>query len=65
MQADLMADEIIEIADDARNDWVMRDGQRVLDRENINWARLRIDARKWLMARLAPKKWGNRLGMRS
>ena len=60
-----MADEIIEIADDARNDWVMRDGQRVFDRENINRARLRIDARKWLMVRLAPKKWGNRSVIRS
>jgi len=65
MQADLMADEIIEIADEARNDWVMRDGRRVFDRENINRARLRIDARKWLMAGLAPKKWGNRSVIRS
>ena len=60
IQADCMLDEILEIADDARSDWVMRDGRRVFDHKNVSQARLRIDARKWLMARLAPKKWGNR-----
>ena len=60
-----MVDEILELADDARSDWVMRDGRRVFDHENVSRARLRIDARKWLMVRLAPKKWGNRLGVQS
>ena len=62
-QADRMAEEILEIADDACNDWVMRNGTYVFDHENVNRARLRVDARKWLMARLAPRKWGNRFAL--
>ena len=65
-QADHFADEIIEIADDATNDFMERkrkDGsfETVLDAENIQRSRLRVDARKWLMARMAPKKYGGRL----
>ena len=46
-QADFMADEMLEIADDDQNDW-----QR---------ARLRVDTRKWLASKLKPKKYGERL----
>ena len=65
-QADHYADEIIEIADDATNDFMERkrkDGslETVLDGENIQRSRLRVDARKWLMARMAPKKYGSRI----
>ena len=64
-QAELIAEEILEIADDASNDWklIERDGEArwVLDLENIQRARLRIDTRKWMLARLAPKKYGERI----
>jgi len=58
-QADFYVDQIIEIAD-APNATVnaktgepeVRDAQR---------DRLRVDARKWVAARLAPKKYGERL----
>lgn len=46
-QADTLADEIIEIADDAR-------------RDNVMAARLRVDARKWAAAKLRPRKYGER-----
>jgi hypothetical protein len=64
-QADFFADEILEIADDSRNDWMDRqnpDGSvtRVVDHEHIQRSKLRIDARKWLMSKLAPKKYGDR-----
>lgn len=48
LQAEHFADEIIEIADSAGRDPVA-----------IAEAKLRIDARKWLAARLAPRKYGN------
>ena len=41
-----LADEILEIADDKSSDPV-RD-------------RLRIDSRKWVMSKIAPKRWGDR-----
>lgn len=49
-QADLYADEIIEIADNCPP-----------VQEEIAKAKVRIDARKWKAARLAPKKYGDRL----
>lgn len=67
LQAELLADELIEIADDARNDWMQRlgeDGTPVgwkLNGEHVQRSRLRIDARKWIAARLLPKKYGNRV----
>ena len=54
--------EIIEIADDASGDYVTSsDGQTIVDHENIQRSRLRVDARKWAAARLAPKKYGDRI----
>jgi hypothetical protein len=54
--------EIIEIADDASGDYVTTsDGKRIVDHENIQRSRLRVDARKWAAARLAPRKYGDRV----
>lgn len=68
LQAEHWAEEIVEIADDATNDWMMRrnkDGSdsdvETVNAENINRSRLRVDTRKWLMARMAPKKYGDRV----
>jgi hypothetical protein len=66
LQAEHWAEEIIEIADDSRNDFVEKEGRdgstyEAVDGEHINRSRLRVDTRKWLMARLAPKKYGDRV----
>jgi hypothetical protein len=37
------------------------DGERIVDHENIQRSRLRVDARKWAAARLAPKKYADRI----
>ena len=50
MQADMLADEIIEIADSCEPEAAA-----------VAKAKARIDARKWLAARLAPKKYGDRV----
>jgi hypothetical protein len=64
-QADYLAEEILEIADDGTNDWIERQQgdsvSRLVDHENINRSRLRVDARKWLMSKLQPKKYGDRI----
>jgi hypothetical protein len=65
-QADFMADEIIEIADDDANDYVEnldKDGKCIgykVDGEAIQRSRLRVDARKWVAAKLRPKKYGDK-----
>jgi hypothetical protein len=63
VQADVLAEEIIDIADDRAADAiVMGEGGRVVvDHENVQRARLRVDARKWFCSKVAPKKYGDRL----
>lgn len=61
-QADKMADEILEIADDGRNDtYIDGDGRERTDQEVIGRSKLRVDARKWLASKMAPKKYGDRV----
>jgi terminase small subunit-like protein len=65
LQAELWADEILEIADDGTNDWVERKRCGVditeFDREHVMRSSLRVDSRKWLLARLLPKKYGDKV----
>ncbi len=60
VQADLLAEECIEIADDTSNDTKLNPltGEEVANAEFIARSRLRIDTRKWLAAKLLPKQYG-------
>lgn len=49
-QAEFMGDDILEISDETKCDAVA-----------VQNARLRVDSRKWLMSKLAPKKYGDKL----
>ena len=60
-RTDAMAEELLEIADDGKNDVTIEDGREVVNHEHIQRSRLRVDTRKWLMARMAPKKYGDRV----
>lgn len=61
-QAELYADEIIDIADDATQDDLFNDeGKRVLNAEWVARSKLRVDARKWAAAKLLPKKYGEKI----
>ena len=60
-QADKMAEDILTISDDGSNDtYETEDGTRV-NQDVIARSRLRVDARKWLAAKMAPKKYGDKL----
>jgi hypothetical protein len=62
MQVEYWAHEIIEIADDTSGDFVINEqGERVVDHEHINRALLKIDSRKWLMSKLHPQRFGDRV----
>lgn len=62
---ELLADEILEIADDGTNDWVKRENARTgqtrieLNSEAIQRSRARIDSRKWLLSKMLPKVYGD------
>lgn len=63
-QADALADEILNIADDSGLDVsVDEKGKYKVDGEAIQRANLRIDARKWLAGKMRPKKYGDRTQM--
>lgn len=60
----MLADELLEIADDGQNDWMLRNSP-----DNPGWrengeamrrSQLRIETRKWVAARLLPKRWGDK-----
>lgn len=61
------ADEILDIADEGSNDFMDRKNDsgetidRVVDHEHISRSRLRVDTRKWLLSKLAPKKYGEKV----
>lgn len=69
IQADTLADETLDIADDGTNDWMEK---KNAEGQNIGWqfngeaaarSRIRIDQRKWYASKLAPKKYGEKLDL--
>ncbi|MCX8566847.1 MAG: hypothetical protein ON057_001574 [Glomeribacter sp. 1016415] len=62
VQADTLADEILDIADDSTQDMqVDEQGHERVRHEAVQRSKLRVDARKWLAGQLAPKKYGDRI----
>lgn len=62
---DAIADEALEIADDATNDWMKRQRQDgmdddVLNSEHVQRSKLRIDTRLKLLAKWDPKRYGDK-----
>jgi len=61
-QAEVFADDLINIADDARNDTQVDDaGNVIVSQDVIARAKLRIDTRKWVASKLKPKKYGDKI----
>lgn len=61
-QADLLADEILAIADKERElieEVTTGEGAYQTKKDNIARSRLQVDARKWLASKLKPKKYGD------
>jgi hypothetical protein len=68
--ADAFAEEILDIADDGSNDWMIKHGKDdqeswQLNGEHVQRSRLRIDSRKWIASKLKPKKYGDKIDMTS
>lgn len=60
--ADAMSEEILDIADDGSNDtYVDDEGKTKTDWDVVARSKLRIDARKWLLSKVAPRKYGERI----
>jgi hypothetical protein len=70
IQAHKMAEELLEIADDARNDWMEAQDDKGgeayrLNGEHVQRSRLRSDNRKWLLSKMLPKFYGDKLDVDS
>ena len=67
MQMEAMAEEILDIADDGTNDFGFKEGddadgagaKPVFLSEHFQRSRLRVDTRKWIMSKMAPKKYSD------
>jgi hypothetical protein len=62
-------EEQLEIADDGSNDWMKREAENgrvtiIHDFEHWRRSQLRIETRKWLMSKLLPRKYGDRVDLR-
>jgi len=66
VRADVLVDELIDIADDGSNDTTTIIGKsgveiEVEDKEWTSRSKLRLDTRKWIAARMNPKKYGDKV----
>lgn len=63
-QAETLFDEMLDIADDSSRDMTMdEEGDNphlVVDHDHIQRSKLRVETRKWMLGKLAPKKYGDK-----
>ena len=59
--ADLLVEEMLEIADETSRDTIDTDTGQKQNAEWINRSRLRVDTRKWVASKLKPKKYGDKV----
>lgn len=69
-QAETLAEEIIEISDEDNADAYIEtraDGTQFakIDGQAVQRSKLRVDSRKWVAAKLKPKKFGDKLDITS
>ncbi len=64
-RTEAMSEDILDIADDGSNDLMtIQKGNTEYEIENkevTNRSRLRVDTRKWLMSKMKPKKYGDKI----
>jgi hypothetical protein len=62
VRADILFDEILDIADETSQDTITdEDGYEKPNSEWITRSKLRVDARKWTLSKMQPKKYGDKL----
>lgn len=65
-RADLIFEEMIEIADKQEADiYIDKDGNKRVDHNVIHRNKLQIDTRKWMLAKMHPKKYGDKIDVTS
>lgn len=62
-RADVIFEECLIIADSQEGDVIKVDGQDAPNHDAIQRAKLRIDTRKWMLGKMQPKKYGDKLAI--
>ena len=66
VRAENIFEDILSIADESENDVKRdKDGKEITNAEVIARSRLRVDARKWYLSKLSPKKYGDKIDVNS
>jgi hypothetical protein len=61
VRAEKIFDEILDISDSQEGDvYIDKDGKECINHNIINRARLRVDARKWILSKMNPKKFSDK-----
>lgn len=55
---DMLVEETLDIADDGTNDYMEGKHGPELDSEHIQRSKIRVETRRWLAERMAPRKYG-------
>lgn len=63
---DVYADEMLDISDDGTTDYITKVGRNgheyeAVDQEHIQRSRLRVDTRKWILSKLRPGTYGDKV----
>jgi len=64
-RADAIFEEILDIADETSNDTIITDKGEIPNSEWMQRSRLRVDARKWMLGKMNPKKYGDKMDLTS
>ena len=65
LRAEALLDEMFDIVDETSNDTIYTDKGEIPNGEWMQRSRLRYDARKWLVSKLNPKKYGDKTDITS
>jgi transposase-like protein len=66
LRAEAIFEDILSIADENHKDvYIDPEGCERVDKDVVQRARLRVDARRWVLAKMQPKKYGDKLDVTS
>ena len=60
-RADAIFEDILDISDNNTHDIITKDGEERTNNDVIQRSRLMVDARKWYLSKLNPKRYGDKI----
>lgn len=61
LRSESIFEDILEIADETSGDKQYTESGEVIDSEYVARSRIKIDARKWMLGKMNPKKYGDKI----